>query len=140
VAAVEDEHIQFGNLNRGQGEAILVLEDDPDVRDLAVTILDGLGYRVLEAADASAAMRVLEEETDKIDLLLSDVVLPGGVSGPELAARAKILYPKLKPVFMSGYAADFHAHGDAVGVEEALLTKPFKRADLAKVVHDTLAT
>lgn len=137
---VADAGTQFSDLKRGQGEAILVLEDDPDVRDLTVTILDGLGYRVLEAADAKAAMRILEEETDRIDLLLSDVVLPGGISGPELAAKAKGLYPKLKPVFMSGYSADLHIHGNTPGFDEAILNKPFKRADLAKVVHDTLAT
>jgi len=140
LTTAAEESAQFSDLNRGQGESILVLEDDPDVRDLTVTILDGLGYRVLEAADARAAMRVLEEETDNIDLLLSDVVLPGGISGPELAAKAKSLHPKLKPVFMSGYAADLHTHGDIPGFDEAILTKPFKRADLARVIHDTLAT
>ncbi|TDJ65376.1 MAG: PAS domain S-box protein [Proteobacteria bacterium] len=140
VAAATEERTQFSDLTRGQGEVILVLEDDPDVRSLAVTILDGLGYRVLEAADATAAMQVLAEEANNIDLPLSDVVLPGGISGPELAARAKDLYPKLKPVFMSGYSADLNINGDIPNFAEAFLTKPFKRADLARVIHETLAS
>ncbi len=117
----------------------MVLEDDPDVRNLAVTILDGMGYRVHEAVDANAAMQVLEEKANSLDLLLCDVVLPGGVSGPEFAAKAKDLYPNLKLVFMSGYAADLYTHDKIPGFDETLLTKPFKRAELSRVIHDTLA-
>jgi hypothetical protein len=84
-----NKRTQDKDMKRGQGEVILVLEDDPDVRSLAVTALTGVGYRVLEAGDAHAAMQVLEDEAENIDLLLSDVVLPGGVSGPEFAGKAK---------------------------------------------------
>jgi len=139
VKVASDEPKQGAELKRGRGEAILVLEDDPDVRSLAVAALEGLGYRVLEAGDANAAMRVLEKEADNVDLLLSDVVLPGGVSGPEFAAKAKDLHPKLKVVFMSGYAADLYTHDRIPGFDETLLTKPFGLGDLAKVIHDTLA-
>ena len=124
---------------RGQGETILGLEDDREVRSLAVAALERLGYRVLEAADANAAMQVLEEEADNIDLLLSDVVLPGGVSGPEFATKAKDLYPELKLVFMSGYAADLYTDDKIPGFDETLLNKPFRLADLAKAIHDALA-
>jgi len=134
------ERTQFSDLKRGQGESVLVLEDDPDVRALTVASLEGLGYRALEAGDANAAMLVLEEKANKLDLLLSDMVLPGGISGPELAAKAKDLCPKLKIVFMTGYAADLYAADKTPAVGEALLTKPFKRADLATVIYDTLAT
>jgi len=127
------------NCAQAQQEAILVLEDDPDVRSFAVNALVGLGYRVHEAADANAALQVLDEEAENLDLLLSDVVLPGGVSGPELAAKAKDLYPKLKLVFMSGYAADLYTHDKIPGFDEILLTKPFRLAELSKAVHDTLA-
>ena len=67
-------------LPRGRGETVLVIEDDPDVRELAVAMLDGLGYRTLDAPLAASARESLERE--KVDLVLSDVVLPGGVSGP----------------------------------------------------------
>ncbi|MCZ6509567.1 MAG: PAS domain S-box protein [Alphaproteobacteria bacterium] len=139
VTIASDERIQDSDLKRGQKEVILVLEDDPDVRSFAVVALEGLDYRALEAGDANAALRVLEEAAGNIDLLLCDVVLPGGVSGPELAANLKNLYPELKFVFMSGYAADLYTHDKIPGFDEPLLTKPFKRADLAQVIHDTLA-
>ena len=130
---------QDNRLKQGRGEVILVLEDEPEVRDLAVSILEGLGYRVLEAADANAALQVLEAEAGNVDLLLSDVVLSGGMSGPELAAKAKKLYPELKPVFMSGYSADFYDDDKILKFGNVLLHKPFSRADLARIIHDTLA-
>lgn len=140
VAAGATAQAHDGSLKRGQGEVILVLEDDGDVRELAVTILERLGYQVLEAGDANAAMRIVEEEADMLDLLLCDVVLPGGISGPEFAARVKDSYPDLKPVFMSGYAADLFSNGEMAEIGEVLLAKPFKRAELATVIHDALAT
>jgi CheY-like chemotaxis protein len=139
ATTMSDELTQGGNMKRGRKEAILVLEDDPDVRSFAVAALEGLGYRVHEAADVAAAMRVLEAEADKLDLLLSDVVLPGGVSGPELAAKARSLYPKLKLVFMSGYAADLYTGDKVPGFDELILTKPFRLNELSKAIHDTLA-
>lgn len=134
-----DENNQGKDLKRGQGEVILVLEDDPEVRALAVNALAGVGYRVLEASDANAATQVLEAEAGNLDLLLSDVVLPGGVGGPEFAGKAKGLYPKLKVVFMTGYAVDINATDKALDIGEAVLNKPFKRAELASVIRDTLA-
>ena len=133
------ESTQDKEVKRDREESILVLEDDPDVRSFAVHALEGLGYRVLQATDAVAAMQVLEEEADKLDLLLSDVVLPGGVSGPELAAKAIDLYPKLKLVFMSGYADDLYTHDRIPGFDNLLLNKPFRLAELSKAIHDTLA-
>ena len=135
-----DEPTQEETWNHGQGEVILVLEDEPDVRSFVVTTLEGLGYRVLEAPDAATALQVFEEKAGNVDLLLCDVVLPGSVSGPEFAAKAKDLYPKLKLVFMSGYTADLYTHGKVPGFDETLLTKPFRRADLAKAIPDALAT
>jgi CheY-like chemotaxis protein len=123
---------------RGQGEVILVLEDDPDVRHLAVTSLKSLGYRVLEASDAKAAEKELAA-AHKVDLLLSDVVLRGGVSGPEFALNARSLYPQMKVVFMTGYAPEHAANHNFGELDTKLLNKPFRRADLAQVLHDALA-
>ena len=97
--------------------------------------LDVLGA----AGDAKAASQVLEDQVDKIDLLLCDVVLPGAVSGPEFAGNAIELYPKLKVVMMSGYAPDLYTHDNVPGFDETLLRKPFKRADLAKAIGSALA-
>ena len=134
-----NQPVQKDARKRVQGETILVLEDDQNVRSIAVAALEGLGYRVFEAADASAAMCVLAEDGGNVDLLLSDIAVPGG-GGPELAARAKELYPELKLVFMSGYAAELYTGEKVPGFDETLLAKPFKLADLAKAVHDALAT
>ena len=123
-----------------RGETILVLEDDQNVRSSIVAALEGRGYRLLEAADISTAMFLLEEEGGNVDLLLSDVALPGGGAGPQLAARAREQFPKLKLVFMSGYAAELYSGEKVPGFEEALLSKPFELTDLFKAVHDALAT
>jgi len=135
-----DETAQKDTGIRGQGETILVLEDDQNVCSSIVAVLEGLGYRLLEAADVSTAMFLLEEEGSTVDLLLSDIALPGGVGGPELAARAKERYPKLKLVFMSGYAAELYTGDKVPGFDETLLSKPFELADLVKAVQDALAT
>jgi len=137
---ISEEQAKGGSLKRGQGQTILVLEDEPDVRKLALTILDGLGYRVFEASDANAAMLVLEEEAGNIDLLLSDVVLPGGVTGPAFAAKAHQLYPDLKVVFMIGYSSGASLQDESIAAGIPVLTKPFRTAALASVVHETLKT
>ena len=93
-----------------------------------------------KAADADDALQVIEAEADDLDLLLCDVVLPGRVSGPEFAGKAKELYPHLKVVFMSGYASDLYAHDNIPGFNEALLTKPFRRAHLTSVIRDALTS
>ena len=136
VASEDPTH--DGDLKRGGGEVILVLEDDPDVRSLAVAALEGLGYRVREASEASTAMQAFEEE-DHIDLLLSDVVLPGGVNGPELAVKAKDLHPQMRVLFMTGYASGSSVNETLSEADITVLSKPFRRKDLAKAIQDTLA-
>ncbi|MDH3229001.1 MAG: PAS domain-containing protein [Alphaproteobacteria bacterium] len=122
------------------GGTILVVEDDPDVRRLTVTLLSSLGYSVLEAQDAEHALPLLAGD-DAIDMLLSDVVLPGDQSGPVIAETARRLRPDLKVLFMSGYAADVLGRDREAGphtVSADLLSKPFTRAELARKVSTTL--
>src|SRR3954470_22315987 len=87
----------------GRGETVLVVEDDPRVRRLAVRRLAGLGYRVLEAADGPAALGLLG--VDAIDLWFSDMAMPGGMTGADLVRRARERRPGLPAVLTSGYAA-----------------------------------
>ncbi len=125
---------------KGHGETLLVLEDDPEVRKLAVSMLQGLGYKVLEARDGAAALELLDGES-QIDLLLSDIVLPGGLCGRSVAARAKRRRPELKILFMSGYP-NANATSDRLGAwqEDAeVLNKPFRRHELAQQVDAALA-
>ena len=86
---------------RGHGEQILVIEDDPAVRALAVQMLVRLGYAVIDVSEAAAARKVLADGV-RVDLILSDVVLPGGTSGPELAEEIRRSHPDIKIIFMSG--------------------------------------
>jgi len=139
VASASDEPIRKKARKRGQGEAILVLEDEPDVRSFTVDALEKLGYRVFEAADANAAMHVLEEEAGNVDLLLSDVVLPGGISGPEFAAKVKDLHPQLRVIFMTGYTSEPLLKQISTDTNISVLNKPFRRAVLADAIEDTLA-
>ncbi len=122
---------------RGRGEVVLVIEDDPDVRDMAVAMVKDFGYRALEAAEAASAQALLANGT-QVDLLLCDVVLPGGVSGPAFAEAAQQNAPDIKVVFMSGYAAEAAKSHSFMGSGGVLLNKPFQRAELAKVLRKAL--
>jgi CheY-like chemotaxis protein len=120
-----------------RGESVLVVEDDADVRSLTAAQLTGLGYAVIEAPDADEAMSFLGS-TDRIDLLLTDVVLPGIMSGMELAVEARRRRPDVKVVYMSGYAEDVLARDDELNDGIELLQKPFRKVDLAQKVHSAL--
>ena len=121
----------------GQGEHILVVEDDPAMRLLVVTILRYLGYRTLEVVDAKAALSELEKN-GHVALLFTDVVLPGAMSGPQLARDAQRRHPELKVVFTSGYA---HDQIEASGMTDAgveVLKKPYLKARLARTLRAVL--
>jgi PAS domain S-box-containing protein len=136
--AVEMETVAQAAAPRAKGETILVLEDDPEIRNLAMTLLESLGYQVLSASEGARALEILET-TPKIDLVLSDVMLPGGLLGPEVVQRAKQVRPDLRVLFMSGYA-DAEARSSEILAEGAtVLSKPFRRYDLACQLRVALA-
>ncbi|MFC7380538.1 ATP-binding protein [Brevundimonas sp. GCM10030266] len=118
-------------------ETILVLEDDDDVRTYSVESLRDLGYRVLEAHDGPSALRLLERQA-RVDLLFSDVVLPGGMTGAQVAAKARELRPELRVLFTTGYARNAIIHHGRLDKGVQLITKPFTAADLAARVRDVL--
>jgi PAS domain S-box-containing protein len=120
-----------------RGETVLVVEDDKDVRDLAAAYLRSLGYVVIEAADAEAALVALAEAS-RVELLLSDVMLPGGMSGPDLAAEVKRRRPETKVLFMSGYPDNAMASHNLLDDAADLLNKPFQRRDLAAKLRAVL--
>jgi PAS domain S-box-containing protein len=117
----------------GNGETILLVEDDPLVLDVARRMLDRLGYRVLTAPDGAEGLELVRSPSTRIDLLVTDVVMPG-MSGPELASRAQRLRPRLPVVFVSGYPQPAGS-GGAVEV----LAKPFGAEALAARVRAALA-
>jgi CheY-like chemotaxis protein len=117
-----------------------VVEDEAAVREIACAILADLGYRVLEAADGEEALRVLGADASAIDLLLTDVVLPGKVRGRELSERVLALRPDVRVLFMSGYTENSIVHHGRLDDGVHLLGKPFKREQLALKVAEVLGT
>jgi len=118
-------------------ETILVVEDEPQTRNLVVQILTQAGYHVLEAADAEQALSLSADELTKVDLLLTDVVMPG-VSGPQLASHLVQVYPGWKVLYMSGYAGEEIARHGLEGADSPLLPKPFKPTDLTEQIRRLL--
>ena len=112
------------------GETILVVEDDEAVRAYSVEILQELGYRALEAADGHAALRLIEGDGPAIDLLFTDVVMPG-MSGKELSERMRALKPDIKILYTSGYTRDGFLRDGKLDPDVALLPKPFTPQHLA---------
>jgi len=121
----------------GVGECILVVEDDHDVRAYLIDLLRELNYRAVSAQNATAAMTVLEQRDLRIDLLLTDVVMPGS-NGRDLAKRAKEFRPGLKVLFMSGYSRNAVVHQNRVDRDVQLLQKPISHAELARRIRDML--
>jgi CheY-like chemotaxis protein len=120
-----------------RGETVLVVEDDPEVRNLAVALLRLLGYRILEAGTGAAALEQLGSTTE-VNLLLTDVVLAGGMNGRELATEAERRAAGIHVLYMSGYTEDAIMHHGRLDAGAELLQKPFRRADLAQAVRRAL--
>jgi CheY-like chemotaxis protein len=123
---------------RGGKETILIVEDEPVLRDLAHVILEDCGYEVLEAGTGSEALRVWDRHRGHVDLLLTDMVMPDGMSGMELAERLRDAQPELKIIFASGYSmddldTDFVRKGYAI-----FLQKPYTHVTLPRAVRDCL--
>jgi nitrogen-specific signal transduction histidine kinase/CheY-like chemotaxis protein len=112
------------------GERILVVEDNGDVRRVVVLQLRDLGYRVSEAANGEAALKLIESG-EPLDLLFTDVVMPGGMTGDELARRARIVRPGLKVLLTSGFARAAIEAADQSEDLRNLLSKPYRKVDLA---------
>ena len=136
VAPAKPE-IRDGSLPRGSGK-ILLVEDDAMVREMVVVQLRALGYRVVSAVSGSQALEVLRREGG-FDLLFTDVVMPGGLNGRQLADEARKLIPGLRVIFSSGYADGAVDHHGRLDPGVHLLNKPYRRKDLAMKVREALA-
>ncbi len=121
----------------GGTETILVVEDDDDVRETSVALLTDLGYRVLKANEAQAAYAIITSGIP-IDLLFTDVVMPGPMRSPELARRAKEMLPGIAVLFTSGYTENSIVHGGRLDPGVELLSKPYSREALARKVRQVL--
>ncbi len=121
----------------GQGEVILVVEDEANVRSAVVAILQDLGYRTLEAANGQAALEILQTD-EKIDLMFTDVVMPGEIQGRRLAQEANKLREGLCIVFTSGYTENSIIHHGRLDDGVHLLSKPYRKEDLARKMRAVL--
>ena len=138
VQAVEDvaTEVDAGPITGGT-ETVLVVEDDEEVRSTVVDLLAELGYRVLKARDAQSALAIVESGA-AIDLLFTDVVMPGPVRSPELARQTRIRLPDVAVLFTSGYTDNAIVHGGRLDQGIELLSKPYTREALARKVRHVL--
>jgi PAS domain S-box-containing protein len=123
---------------RGGSERILVVEDDAQVRASVVQQLQSLGYAVTDAADGPSAIAALEATGDPYDLVLTDVVMPGPLNGKALAAEVTRRWPLVDVMFMSGFNEVLTARNGQIGAGALLLSKPFRKADLARMVRQAM--
>ena len=130
-------HSDTAPLRVGDGRTVLLVEDESAVLQAAVRILTGNGYKVQARSTAAAALDVLSEPGARIDILVTDMVMPGA-SGVDLARRAQELRPGLPVLYMSGYSQELAAHRGTLPAESNIMRKPFTRRDLLKAVGDTL--
>lgn len=122
---------------RGQGQCVLVVEDDPSVLGFTCTLLERLGYRSLKAADGAQGLQLLREHPE-VQVLLTDVVLTGGMNGAELAEQAQHERPDLRVLFMSGYTENAIIHNGRLDHNVRLIEKPFTQRTLATHLRDAL--
>jgi CheY-like chemotaxis protein len=122
---------------KSASETVLLVEDEAGVRHLAKRILDNAGYRVLEAANGDDAERLFMHHADSIDLVVTDVIMPG-CGGPELLSRLKVQVPDLRVLYMSGYTEQAAAHKAGIDRGLPFVQKPFTAAELVRHVREAL--
>ena len=121
----------------GAGESVLVIDDEPTIRMLIVEVLEEHGYAAIEASDGPSAMRTLESAA-RIDLLITDVGLPGGMNGRQVADAARVARPDLKVLFITGFAENAVVGNGHLDVGMEVLTKPFEMAVLGRKIRDLM--
>ncbi|HXQ53430.1 MAG TPA: PAS-domain containing protein [Stellaceae bacterium] len=134
TAGETEDDRPFHALSRGNDERVIVVEDEPGVRNLAYAALTQLGYHCFKAVDGADAMKLLDRLREPPDLLLTDIVMPGR-NGYQVAAEFAARYPALKVVYMSGYA---DRAGDSEGPAAPFLPKPFSPEQLVAVIRAVL--
>jgi CheY-like chemotaxis protein len=130
---------EAGRRLRTTARTVLVVDDEPEVRELASEILRRVGYSVLEAADGAGALEAAGRHEGEIHLLVTDMVMPG-VSGRDLAERLRALRPGLRVLYISGYVQDASARAALASDRSAFVAKPFTPGLLTDRVRELLAT
>ncbi|MHC2107225.1 PAS domain-containing protein [Methylobacterium sp. CM6246] len=134
----EDASVTVANLPRSeQGETVLIVDDEPTVRMLVTDILEDLGYTAIEASDSVAGLKVLQSDV-RIDLLVTDVGLPGGMNGRQMADAARVYRSDLKVLFITGYAENAILGNGSLAPGMAVLTKPFAMDNMAARIRSMI--
>jgi CheY-like chemotaxis protein len=123
---------------RGGNETILVVEDEPALRSLVRTVLQRQGYQVFTASSGVEALKTWSQRLDQIDLLLTDLVMPDGLTGWELAKQLQTEKPELKAIYMSGYSNEINGHDPVMAKDIHFLPKPFGPRVLTDAVRGCL--
>ena len=118
-------------------ESILVVEDESAVRKIAVMTLDQAGYKVFEAADGQEAIKFLENNDEGVDLVLTDVIMPG-IGGKDVAEKMQEFCPNTKLIFMSGYTNNAIVHHGVLDDKTNFIQKPFTPISLLKKIRDVI--
>jgi PAS domain S-box-containing protein len=134
---VETQKLRAAATPRGNGETLLLVEDEPPLLEMAAKILGNLGYIIIPAPTPVEAIRIAEEHAGEIRLLITDVMMPG-MNGQQLAQKLMAQNKRLKCLFMSGYAADAIAPHGVMGAGVAFIQKPFSMKDMANKVRTLL--
>ena len=137
MAEAADEE-ELSGVVTGGSETVLVVEDDVGVRATVVDMLGNLGYKVLKAEDGESALAVLQSGA-QIDLLFTDVIMPGPVRSTDMARMAREMQPDIAVLFTSGYAQDIIVHEGRLDAGVELLSKPYRREELARKLRHVLA-
>ena len=139
VSQVQTRHMKQTESPSGGNETILIVDDEEALRELIEVSLKELGYRILTAGNGVQALKILSE-TPQINLLISDVIMPGGLNGYELAEQATVINPQLKVILASGYSESVLASNSRKNFSAILLNKPYSLAELAQQVKTVLET
>jgi CheY-like chemotaxis protein len=136
----EDKRVEspVNRVVRGGSETILLIEDEAQLRALDRSILEGYGYQVVEADCAGVALERWREHHKRIDLVFTDIIIPGGSTGPDLAKRFHAEKPSLRFIFSSGYSVDVVEKDFELREGDNFLQKPYSPHKLAQAIRDVL--
>jgi CheY-like chemotaxis protein len=135
VTVLPDRPLQ-GPLIRGEG-AILIVDDEVDLLEVAVSYVNDMGFTALEAKDGPGALEVIRNRSD-VGLLITDIIMPGGMNGVELAVEARKINPVMKVIYCSGFPAGALAERSMPLVDGPLLRKPYQRNDFNAMVQEVM--
>jgi len=135
IEKIDIEHKH--EMQNGKGEVVLIVEDDPSILKLTITMLENLGYKVLSANSTKKALTIARNYRDRIDLLITDLIMPD-MNGKELGIRIKKIFPEIKIIFMSGYTSNIIAYKGVLDSGYHFIQKPFDIKTIAEKIHQVL--